>query len=132
MIARAKTNEKNGEPEKAARIINIASVGGLRVLPQIGIYCMSKAAVIHMTRSMAVEWGRYGINVNAICPGYIRTEINEAQFDSEAGQKLVNLLPRRRVGDPSDLDGMLLILAADESRFINGSIITADDGQSAS
>jgi NAD(P)-dependent dehydrogenase (short-subunit alcohol dehydrogenase family) len=131
MIARAKGNQKNGMPEKSARIINIASVAGLRVMPQIGIYCMSKAAVIHMTRAMAVEWGRFGINVNAICPGYIRTEINEAQFDSEAGQKLVQMLPRQRVGDPSDLDGLLLILAADESRFINGSIITADDGHSA-
>ena len=131
MIARAKEDEKNGEPQQASRIINIASVAGLRVLPQIGIYCMSKAAVVHMTRSMAVEWGRFGINVNAICPGYIRTEINEAQFDSDAGQKLLATLPRRRVGDPSDLDGLLLILAADESRFINGSIITADDGQSA-
>jgi NAD(P)-dependent dehydrogenase (short-subunit alcohol dehydrogenase family) len=131
MIARAKANADAGNPDKSARIINIASVGGLRVLPQIGVYCMSKAAVIHMTRAMAVEWGRYGINTNAICPGYIRTEINEAQFDSDAGQKLVSLLPRRRVGDPSDLDGLLLILSADESRFINGSIITADDGQSA-
>lgn len=131
MIARARDAESRGEPQPPARIVNIASVGGLRVLPQIGIYCMSKAAVIHMTKSMAVEWGRYGINVNAICPGYIRTEINEAQFDSDAGQKLVKMLPRRRVGDPSDLDGLLLILAADESRFINGSIITADDGQSA-
>jgi NAD(P)-dependent dehydrogenase (short-subunit alcohol dehydrogenase family) len=131
MIARAKGDQKNGMPVKASRIINIASVAGLRVMPQIGIYCMSKAAVIHMTRAMAVEWGRFGINVNAICPGYIRTEINEAQFDSEAGQKLVQMLPRQRVGDPSDLDGLLLILAADESRFINGSIITADDGHSA-
>ena len=131
MIARAKEDERNGEPQQASRIINIASVAGLRVLPQIGVYCMSKAAVVHMTRSMAVEWGRFGINVNAICPGYIRTEINEAQFDSDAGQKLLATLPRRRVGDPADLDGLLLILAADESRFINGSIITADDGQSA-
>jgi NAD(P)-dependent dehydrogenase (short-subunit alcohol dehydrogenase family) len=131
MIGRAIANEESGNPEQSARIVNIASVGGLRVLPQIGVYCMSKAAVIHMTRAMAVEWGRYGINVNAICPGYIRTEINEAQFDSDAGQKLLQKLPRRRVGDPSDLDGLLLILAADESRFINGSIITADDGQSA-
>jgi hypothetical protein len=132
MIARAKGNQKNGLPEKASRIINIASAAGLRVMPQIGVYCMSKAAVIHMTRAMAVEWGRFGINVNAICPGYIRTEINEAQFDSDAGQKLVQMLPRQRVGDPSDLDGLLLILAADESRFINGSIITADDGHTAS
>ena len=119
-----------GIPEKPMRIINIASVAGLRVMSQIGVYCISKAAVVHMTRSMAVEWGRFGINVNAICPGYIRTEINEAQFDSEAGQKLVAMLPRRRVGDPSDLDGLMLLLAADESRFINGAIMTADDGHS--
>jgi hypothetical protein len=131
MIARAKGNEKNGVPLKPARIVNIASVGGLRVMPQIGVYCMSKAAVVHMTKAMAVEWGRFGINVNAICPGYIRTEINEEQFDSDAGQKLVAMLPRRRVGDPSDLDGLLLMLSADESGFINGSIITADDGHSA-
>ncbi len=58
------------------RIINIASVAGLKVLPQIGPYAMSKAAVVHMTRAMALEWGRFGINVNAICPGYIDTEIN--------------------------------------------------------
>ena len=58
------------------RIINIASMAGLKVLPQIGVYCMSKAAVVHMTKAMALEWGRFGINVNAICPGYIDTEIN--------------------------------------------------------
>lgn len=126
MIARAK-----GDPKKQHRIINIASVAGLRVLPKIGIYCMSKAAVVHMTKSMAVEWGRYGINVNAICPGYIATEINAEYFASEEGQKLINMLPRRRVGSPDDLDGLLLLLAAEESRFINGTIITADDGMSA-
>jgi len=126
MIARAK-----GDPKKQHRIINIASVAGLRIVPQIGIYCMSKAAVVHMTKSMAVEWGRYGINVNAICPGYIATEINAEYFASEAGQKLINQLPRRRVGLPEDLDGLLLFLASEESRFINGTIITADDGMSA-
>lgn len=126
MIARAK-----GDPKKQHRIINIASVAGLRVLPQIGIYCMSKAAVVHMTKSMAVEWGRYGINVNAICPGYISTEINEAHFETEQGRALINMLPRKRLGQPEDLDGLLLLLASEESRFINGAIITADDGMSA-
>ncbi|HZW22389.1 SDR family oxidoreductase [Noviherbaspirillum sp.] len=126
MIARAK-----GDPKKQHRIINIASVAGLRVLPQIGIYCMSKAAVVHMTKSMAVEWGRYGINVNAICPGYISTEINEAHFETEQGRTLINMLPRKRLGQPEDLDGLLLLLASEESRFINGAIITADDGMSA-
>lgn len=126
MIARAK-----GDPKKAHRIINIASVAGLRVLPQIGIYCMSKAAVVHMTKSMAVEWGRYGINVNAICPGYISTEINQDHFETEQGRNLINMLPRKRLGQPEDLDGLLLLLASDESHFINGAIITADDGMSA-
>lgn len=126
MIARAK-----GDPKKQHRIINIASVAGLRVLPQIGIYCMSKAAVVHMTKSMAVEWGRFGINVNAICPGYISTEINEDYFATESGQNLINMLPRKRLGQPEDLDGLLLLLAGEESRFMNGAIVTADDGMAA-
>ena len=101
------------------------------MLPRIGIYCMSKAAIVHMTKSMAVEWGRHGINVNAICPGYINTEINAAHFDSEQGQQLISMLPRKRVGQPEDLDGLLLLLASEESHFINGAIMTADDGMSA-
>ena len=123
MILRSKA-----EPNRHFRIINIASVAALRVLSQIGVYCMSKAAVVQMTKAMALEWGRYGINVNAICPGYIETEINREYFAGESGQKLVNILPRKRVGVPSDLDGLLLLLAADESRFMNGAVITADDG----
>jgi NAD(P)-dependent dehydrogenase (short-subunit alcohol dehydrogenase family) len=103
-------------------------MAGLRVLPQIGLYSMSKAAVVHMTKAMAQEWGRHGINVNAICPGYIDTEINHHHWSTEQGQKLVSMLPRHRVGKPEDLDGLLLLLAADESQFINGSVIAADDG----
>ena len=98
MIARAK-----GDPKKQHRIINIASVAGLRVLPQIGVYCMSKAGVVQMTKAMAVEWGRYGINVNAICPGYIATEINEDYFDTEQGKKLIEhaaAQPHRQAGRP--------------------------------
>jgi NAD(P)-dependent dehydrogenase (short-subunit alcohol dehydrogenase family) len=125
MIARSKTGT-----EFRGRIVNIASVAGLRVLPQIGLYCMSKAAVIHMTRAQALEWGRYGINVNAICPGYIRTEINDEYWDTEGGRKLIQMLPRRRIGNAEDLDGTLLLLVADESQFINGAIIAADDGLS--
>jgi NAD(P)-dependent dehydrogenase (short-subunit alcohol dehydrogenase family) len=126
MILRAK-----GDPTRQHRIINIASVAGLRVLSQIGVYCMSKAGVVQMTKAMALEWGRHGINVNAICPGYIETEINREYFQSEGGQKLIDMLPRKRIGHPEDLDGLLLLLSADESRFINGAIITADDGMAA-
>jgi len=110
------------------RIINVASMAGLKVLPKIGVYCMSKAAVIQMTRAMAVEWGRFGINVNAICPGYIDTEINHAHWQTEAGQKLIEMLPRKRVGKPQDLDALLVMLCSDQSHFINGAVISADDG----
>ncbi len=110
------------------RIVNIASMAGLRVLSQIGVYAMSKAAVIHMTRAMALEWGRFGINVNAICPGYIDTEINHHHWQTEAGQKLMQMLPRKRVGEPKDLDAALMMLCAKESHFINGAVIQADDG----
>lgn len=125
MIARAK-----GDSQPQHRIINIASVAALRVIPQIGIYGMSKAATVHMTKVMAIEWGRYGINVNAICPGYIGTELNADFLSSDAGHKLVAMLPRKRVGEPEFLDGLLLLLASEDSQFINGAIIAADDGMS--
>lgn len=127
MIARSK-----GQADFRGRIVNIASVAGLQVLPEIGLYCMSKAAVIQMTKAQALEWGRYGINTNAICPGYIRTELNDAYWETEGGRKLMQMLPRRRLGKPDDLDGVLLLLVADESQFINGAIIAADDGLSVS
>lgn len=123
MISRAKEN-----PERRARIINVASMAGLRALAQIGIYSMSKAAVVHMTKAMALEWGRFNINVNAICPGYIETELNSQHWTTEAGRKLVSILPRRRLGKVEDLDGLMLLLASDQSDFINGAVIAADDG----
>jgi hypothetical protein len=129
MLARAKEAQEAGmEGFDAGRIINIASMAGLRVLPQIGVYCMSKAAVVHMTKAMAVEWGKHGINVNAICPGYIETEINQHHWESPQGQKLVNMLPRKRLGKIDDLDAVLVMLASPQSDFINGAIIAADDG----
>ena len=110
------------------RIINVASAAGLRVLPKIGVYAMSKAAVIQMTKAMALEWGKFGINVNAICPGYIDTEINHHHWQTDAGQKLLQMLPRKRVGQPQDLDALLVMLCSDQSHFINGAVISADDG----
>ena len=127
MIERAKAAPDQSHLPRG-RIINIASLAGLRVVAQIGVYSMSKAAVIHMTRSMAHEWGRYNINVNAICPGYIRTELNDHHWDTEGGRKLVQMLPRKRLGKPEDLDGILLLLASDQSDFVNAAVINADDG----
>ena len=110
------------------RIVNIASVGALKVIPKIGVYCMSKSAVVQMTKAMALEWGRFGINVNALCPGYITTDMNQAHFDSDDGQKLVGLLPRKRLGKPEDLDGLIVLLASGESHFVNGAVIAAVNG----
>ena len=126
MLARAKGAAPG--TYTGGRIVNIASMAGLKVLPQIGVYCMSKAAVVHMTKAMAVEWGKYGINVNAICPGYIDTEINHHHWKTEQGQKLIQMLPRKRVGQPADLDALLVMLCSDQSHFINGAVISADDG----
>jgi len=130
MLARA--NGSAPGSYTGGRIINIASTAGLKVLPQIGVYCMSKAAVIQMTKAMAVEWGPHGINVNAICPGYIDTEINHHLWHTEQGEKLVQMLPRKRVGRPEDLDGLVVLLASGQSHFVNGAVITADDGFGAS
>ena len=121
-IGRRMVNRKSGS------IINISSVVGLRPINQLAVYGMSKAALIQMTRAMALEWGRHGVNVNALCPGYIETEINSDYWKSEGGQKLLSMLPRKRVGQSQDLDGVLLLLASGASSFINGSVISADDG----
>ena len=126
MLARAKGSAPGSYT--GGRIIIIASMAGLRVLPQIGVYCMSKAAVIQMTKAQALEWGKFGINVNALCPGYIDTEMNHQHWQTEAGQKLMSILPRKRVGQPQDLDSALMMLCANESHFINGAILSADDG----
>lgn len=112
------------------RIINIASIGAHTVLPGLTVYCMTKAAIGMMTKSLAREWARYDINVNAICPGFIETELNTDWFHSEGGLKQIKSFPRRRLGMESDLDGTLLLLASDHARLITGSLITVDDGQS--
>jgi NAD(P)-dependent dehydrogenase (short-subunit alcohol dehydrogenase family) len=113
------------------RIINIASVAAVKVVPGIGAYGMTKAAVVQMTKGMAVEWGRRGVNVNVILPGYIETGMNRDYWATEGGKKLISLLPRKRVGQPGDLDGLIVYLASDSSHFVNGAVISADDGMTA-
>jgi len=112
------------------RIINIASIGSFRVLPGLTAYCVAKAGLAMMTQCLAREWVRYEINVNAICPGYIETELNSAWFATEGGRKQVSTFPRRRLGKEEDLDGLLLLLASEESRAITGALLTVDDAQS--
>ena len=127
-VAKRMIMRGNGASNPAYRIINVASVAGLRVFPQIGLYAMSKAAVVQMTRAMALEWGKYGINVNAICPGYIDTEINHHQWSTDRGRKLIDMLPRKRIGQVDYLDTVLMMLCANETHFVNGAVIQADDG----
>jgi NAD(P)-dependent dehydrogenase (short-subunit alcohol dehydrogenase family) len=111
------------------RIVNIASIAGQRAIGQLGTYGMSKAGLIQMTHQMAREWGRHGINVNAIAPGYIATEISADFLETEPGRRWVASLPRRRMGEAADLDALLLLLCSGRAaRFINGAIMTADDG----
>lgn len=115
--------------KREGRIVNIASIGAFRVLPGVTPYCISKAALAMMTQCLAREWANKGINVNALCPGYVETELNDDWFRSEKGQKQIAGFPRKRLAAESDLDGMLLLLCSDASRAITGSLLTVDDGQ---
>jgi NAD(P)-dependent dehydrogenase (short-subunit alcohol dehydrogenase family) len=112
------------------RIVNIASIASHTVLPGLSAYCGSKAAAAMLTRSLAREWARKGISVNALCPGYIETDINAEWFRTEGGQKQIRGFPRRRLMEPTDLDAALLMLAGPAAGSITGSVITIDDGQS--
>ena len=113
---------------KGGTIVNVASILGKRVAGGVGAYTAAKAGLVQLTRAMALEWARFGIRVNAICPGYFSTEINEGFFESEHGQAMVKRVPMRRVGELSELDGPLLLLASDAGRFMTGTEIVADGG----
>lgn len=109
-------------------IVNIASITGLRIAGQLAAYATSKAAVIHLTKVLALEWARYGIRVNALCPGYIETPLNAEFFATEAGKALIKRIPQRRLGKPEELDGPLLLLASDAGSYITGTALVADGG----
>lgn len=113
-------------------IVNIASILGLRTIGRVAPYNASKAGLIHLTRALAMEWARYQIRVNAICPGYIETEMNSAFWKTPGGQKLIDRIPQRRIGKPEELDGALLLLASDAGAFMTGSVITVDGGHTVS
>lgn len=119
----------SGEKEHG-RIVITSSITADVISPGVAAYSATKAAVLHMGRIMAREWVRQGINVNMICPGYIRTDLNAEWFDTEAGARQIAKLPRRRLMKDSDLDISLLYLCSDASRAVTGTSITIDDGQS--
>ncbi len=109
-------------------IINIVSILGLRQGQMIASYAASKAAAIQLTKISALELARFGIRVNAIAPGYFDTSINAGFFETKAGEDAIKQIPQRRLGNPEDLDGALLLLASDSSVYMTGSVIEVDGG----
>ena len=123
--AAARAMIKAGSP---GSIINIASILGLRVRPSVASYAASKAAVVQLTKALALEWAEHGIRVNALAPGYFETEINRELLRSPAGQAIVSRVPQQRVGQMAELDGPLFLLASDASSYMTGSVIAVDGG----
>jgi NAD(P)-dependent dehydrogenase (short-subunit alcohol dehydrogenase family) len=113
-------------------IVNIASILGLRTIGQVAPYNASKAGLIHLTRALAMEWARHDIRVNAICPGYIETEMNSDFWKTPGGQRLIDRIPQRRIGKPEHLDGALLLLSSEAGSFMTGSVLTVDGGHTVS
>ncbi|MGJ5181776.1 SDR family oxidoreductase [Bradyrhizobium oligotrophicum] len=109
-------------------IINIASVLGFSVVKFISPYAISKAGVVQTTKALALELAANDIRVNALAPGYIDTDINHDVWATPAGEKLIKRIPQRRVGRDSDLDGAILLLASNASRYMTGSVVTVDGG----
>lgn len=119
-------------PDSAApqgRVLLIGSIGGLRILPGLTPYCVSKAGVVMLGRCLAREWARHDINVNTLCPGFFETEINEAWFRTDAGQKQIARFPRRRLVSGDDVIGAALFLLSDAARATSGAALTVDDAQ---
>jgi len=115
--------------KKKGSIINIASVEGLKPNMGLGLYGVSKAALIMLTKSQASEWGKYGIRTNAICPGLIKTKFSQALWSNEQLMKQVeNHLPLRRAADPIEMAGLAVYLASDASSFTTGAILNSDGG----
>ncbi|MBL6951350.1 MAG: SDR family oxidoreductase [Alphaproteobacteria bacterium] len=114
---------------QGGKIINISSMMALRVIGKLALYAMSKAAIGQMTRQLALEWARHDIQVNAICPGYIETEMNVDLWQTPAGRGMIEAMPRRRIGTPEVMDGLLLLLASGQSDYMTGTLIPVDDGQ---
>lgn len=114
--------------KRPGSIINIASILGMMAKKTLAPYAASKAAVISLTQSLALEFAREGIRVNAIAPGYFATEINGDYWASDAGKRMVKGIPMARIGALGELDGPLLLLASDAGAFMTGSVVTVDGG----
>lgn len=114
--------------ETGGSIVNIASILGERVAISVAPYSAAKAGLIQLTKSLALEWARYKVRVNALAPGYVITDLNRDFFDTEQGRALLSRVPMRRAADLADLDGPLLLLCSDASRFMTGAVVAVDGG----
>jgi NAD(P)-dependent dehydrogenase (short-subunit alcohol dehydrogenase family) len=127
LVATEVARHMRGE-KREGNIINIASILGLRQSARVAPYAVSKAGLIQLTKVMALELARFGIRVNALAPGYLKTNLNREFWLSAAGEALLKRIPQRRLGQMQDLDGVLLLLASDASRYMTGSVISIDGG----
>src|SRR6201994_5042242 len=114
--------------KQEGNIVNVASVLGSGVMKFLSPYTISKAGIIQATKAMALEFAGNRIRVNALAPGYIDTEINHAFWSTPGGEKLTKRIPQRRVGGAYDLDGALMLMASNASRYMTGSVVTVDGG----
>ncbi len=129
LVAREAARRMSGA-QTAGSIVNIASILSRAVQKGTGPYAASKAALVQITRVMALEWARYSIRVNAIAPGYFATDMAEDFLESEFAQKMIRRIPQRRLGNLEDLSGAILLLASEASAYMTGTTITVDGGHS--
>jgi 2-deoxy-D-gluconate 3-dehydrogenase len=123
-VARAMVQRRRG------RIVNVASIGATVPFSRLAPYCASKAGLVQLTRVMALELARHNVQVNALCPGYFATPMNEAFFASPAGLEMIQRsIPMRRLGDPAELGPIIVFLASEASSFMTGSVVVVDGGQ---
>jgi NAD(P)-dependent dehydrogenase (short-subunit alcohol dehydrogenase family) len=116
------------ESGRGGAIVNVASILGMRVAGHLASYVASKGGLVHLTKAMALELARHDIRVNALCPGYLETELNQDFFASDAGKALIKRIPQRRLGRLEELDGPLLLLCSDAGSYMTGSVIAVDGG----
>ena len=117
--------KKNG----GGAVINISSIGGVKPEPMLGIYSVSKAALISLTKVMAAEWGKYNVRANVICPGLIQTKFSEALWSNEAILKnMLKQVPLGRMGQSEEIAALALFLASSEAGYCTGGVYVADGG----